>query len=288
MNIDEIRIIEKEMVRILPIFLREFVDYVAYDTRNYILDRIKQNRANHLIGFDSGMGAWCRDRKIYFAIQNKNMFVKFAKNPEYGQKKSGELITSDEFIDNDKDYIDYMQYIFDNGLTELDYCLDLLPHQVTHLIGCKGGVLGEGITELRTRQICKMHGIRCAPILHSKETKIIRMLDEFVDDITINESAFLGRFDFLIEELEKKFGKENFQSIYEDLCIDYRTYASDRSQDPFVHYQKYREIDFSRMFDLIESIKAIEINETNEIKEENEGNETKIANDVNKENKIDL
>ena len=284
MNIDEIRIIEKEMVRILPIFLREFVDYVSYDTRQYILDKLKENRANHLIGFESGIGAWCRARKIYFAIQNKNMFVKLAKTPEYGQHKGNPLLNAEEFIDNDKDYIDYMQYILDNGLTELDYCLDLLPHQVMHLIGCKGGVLGEGITELRTRQICKKHGIRCAPILHSKETKIIRLLEEFVDEITINESAFLGHFDFLTEELEKLFGKENFQSVYEDLCIDYRTYASDRTQDPFAHYQKYREIDFSRMFELIES-KTNKINETDESGEENEANEINIENE---ENKVEL
>ena len=133
--------------------------------------------------------------------------------------------------------------------------MDLLPHQIMHLIGCKGGVLGEGITELRTRQVCKKYNIRCAPILHSKETKIIRLLEDFIDEITINESAFLGQFNFLIEKLENLFGKEKFQLVYEDLCIDYRTYATDRTQDPIEHYKKYREIDFSKMFELIESKK---------------------------------
>lgn len=253
MNIDEIRTIEKEMVRILPIFLNEFIDFVSYETRDYITSLLRQNRAFQLIGFDNGLGAWTDERKIYFAIQNKNMFEKLAKKPEYGQNKGMKLVSNDNFVDNDKDYIDYMNYVVANGLSELDYCLDLLPHQVMHLIGCKGGIFGEGITELRTRQVCEKYGIRCAPVLHSKETKLIKLMEEFIDKMIINESGFWGDFCMLEEALEKRFGEKEFKSIYEDLCIDYRIYASDRSRDPFEHYNKYREIDFSKIFELIET-----------------------------------
>ena len=44
-----------------------------------------------------------------------------------------------------------------------------------------------------------------------------------------------------------------FNELYEDLCIAYRDYLTDRTYDPIEHYKKYREIDFEPMFELIKS-----------------------------------
>ena len=152
-----------------------------------------------------------------------------------------------------------MEYVIGHGLTELDYCLDVLPHEIMHLIGCKGGVFGEGITELRTRQICKKYGIRCAPILHSKETKLMRKLEKYVGSMMLDESGFWGDYSMIEEAIGKIFGEENFRPIYEDLCIAYRCYASDRSRNPIEHYQKYRDIDFEPIYNLIDSKREIEV-----------------------------
>lgn len=252
MNIEELRIIQKELEKIVPIFLTEFISYVPLEKRRYIKERINSGFGNLLISMESGIGAWCKNDKIYFAFQNRPMFKKLSKLPEYGQNKGMILVDPEDIVDNEKDYVDYMEYVIANGLTELDYCLDFLPHQIMHLVGSSGDVLGEGVTEYRTRQVCQKYGIRCAPIMHSKETKLIKMLEKYLGEMALNDASFLQDFSIIEAECVKIFGSE-FKRIYEDLRISYRMYAIDRSPDPIVHYKKYREIDFSEIFDLIES-----------------------------------
>ena len=259
MTIDEIRMVEKEMVRILSIFMDEFVEYVPVEKRRYFEELMKLKRTNQLIGFDNGMGAWCKDDKIYFAVRNNKMFKSLARNPNYGKYKGVALVSESDFINNDKDYIDYIEYFIGNGLKEIDYCLDVLPHEVMHLIGSGSGILGEGITELRARQVCKKYGIRCAPILHSKETKLAIKLEKHVGEIALNEASFFGDFTILEERLGKIFGEEAFQEVYDDLRIGYRQYVSDRSINLLEHYKKYRDIDFNRIYALVDAKDKLEI-----------------------------
>jgi len=249
MHIDEIKLIEKEMRKIIPIFLKELIEYVPFEKRRFLKDEMN---LPFIISFENGFGAWCRGNNIFFSIQNTTFFKKLSKREDFGKNPNTELVSEQEFIENDKDYLDYMQYIVDNGLTELDYSLDVLAHEVMHLVGCGGGVLGEGVTELRTRQICKKYGIRCAPIMHSKETKLVRMLEKHIGEMRLNEAAFTDYYELVLEKCEKVFGTE-FKDLYQDLCIAYREYLIDRSFDPIEHYKKYREINFQPIYDLIES-----------------------------------
>jgi len=66
----------------------------------------------------------------------------------------------------------------------------MLPHEVMHLIGIGGGALSEGVAERRTRQICKKYNIQCAPVLHSKESKLIRLMDQLVGEDIVTEMGF--------------------------------------------------------------------------------------------------
>ena len=259
MTIQEIRIVEKELVRILSIFLDEFIEYVPVEKRRYFVELMKIKKTNQLIGFDSGMGAWCKDNKIYFAVKNNEVFKKLAQSSDYGKRKDIKLVAEHNFINNDKDYIDYMEYFIGNGMKEIDYCLDVLPHEVMHLIGSSGGILGEGITELRSRQVCKKYGIRCAPIMHSKETKLAIKLEKYVGEIALNEASFFGDFTILEERLGKIFGEEAFKEVYEELRIGYRQYVSNRSTNLIEHYKKYRDIDFSRIYALVDAKDKLEI-----------------------------
>ena len=62
----------------------------------------------------------------------------------------------------------------------MDFYLDLLPHEAMHLIGVTGGVIGEGVAEKRTRELCLKHNIRSAPISHSKEVKLVSLMKKLV------------------------------------------------------------------------------------------------------------
>ena len=156
------------------------------------------------------------------------------------------------------DYVEYMQYLIDNGLKEIDYCLDVLPHEVMHLIGCGNGVIGEGVTELRTRQTCLKYGIRCAPIMHSKETLLVKKLEKHLGKMILDEAAFYNDCKYLLDECERVFGKE-FKELYEEICIDYRAYSMDRTRNPLEHYENYRKLDYSKLYELIDSKEKIEI-----------------------------
>ncbi len=256
MNIDEIRLVEKEMRKIVPIFLTEFIEYVPVAKRMYLKD---QENLCQVIGFESGIGAWCRENNIYFAIQNANTFKRLSKKQGYGEKKGTLLVAEDEWMNNDKDYLDYFDYALDNGLKEIDYCLDILPHEIMHLIGCGDGIIGEGITELRTREVCKKHGIRCAPILHSKEVKLVQKLARYFNEMELNEACFFHNFTVLLEKCDKVFGEGEFTKVYRSVSSDYRDYTMDRFIDPFVHYQKYRDLDFSEIYRLLDSKELSEL-----------------------------
>ena len=261
MTIEEIKILEKELEKLLPIFLNEFLDYIPLDRRRYFTDKIRNGMTHQLVCFDTGFGAWCKNDKLYIGIQNMDIFKKLASREEYGKRKGIKLISEDEMIDNEKDYLDYMEYFIGNGLTELDYCLDVLPHEVMHLVGSGGGIFGEGITEYRTRQVCKKYGIRCAPVMHTKETKLIKMLEEHISTNELNEASFWKDFSMIESVCENIFGKENFREAYEEACIAYRGYMGDTTKDPIEHYKRYREMDFSKLFNLFnDKVEKIEEN----------------------------
>lgn len=251
MKHNEMKLLYKEVEKLVPIFLAEFIDYVPFEKRRYLKEKIELGFSSHLVGIDLGIGAWCRDNKILFANRNIDLFKTFYLRKGYGKNKGFKLVDEENFIDNDKDYLDYIDYIIANGMKEFDYCLDILPHEVMHLIGSCGGVLGEGVTELRTRQVCKKYGIRCAPIWHSKETKLVMMLEKHLGEMALNDAAFFGDFTVIENACERIFGSE-FKDVYEDLCISYRTYVIDRSPSHIEHYKKYREIDFEPIYKLIE------------------------------------
>jgi hypothetical protein len=66
----------------------------------------------------------------------------------------------------------------------------MLPHEAMHLIGVGGGIIREGVCERNTRKTCLKYGIRCAPVLHSKENKLVCMLEQLVDKELIMRAGF--------------------------------------------------------------------------------------------------
>lgn len=252
MNVDEMRLIDSEIKRLIPIFRNEFMEYLL--PKKYMFFRYSEN-FNDILDFGSGIGSWNEDNKIYYAIQNSEIFKKIAKDKEYGLKKGKELIKeelikNEEYIINDLDFLDYLEYVKDFGLKEIDYALDILPHNIMHLIGSSNGVLGEGITELRTREVCLKHEIRYAPVTHSKEAKLINLLENFFTKRELNEACFYKDFSPILKKCDEIFGKE-FKPIYEDICGQYNLYISSTVRDMTEHYKRYRDLDFSKIYDLI-------------------------------------
>lgn len=247
MNIDEIRLIDSEIKRLLPIFKNEFLDYILPQKFMYFRDK---SNWNEILDFGSGIGVWNDGNKIYVSVQNSRFFKQLSKEEGYGENKGKQLVSNKEYYINNKDFLDYIDYAKANGLKEIDYALDTLPHHIMHLIGSGKGILGEGITELRTREICKKYNIRYAPVMHSKEAKLIRLLENFFTKQELNEASFYGNVSSILKKCETIFGKE-FKTLYEDICGQYNNYISSSVTDVVEHYKRYREIDFTKLYDLI-------------------------------------
>jgi hypothetical protein len=177
------------------------------------------------------------------------------ENSDYGRKPDVQLVSGTSFIDNEKDYIDYLNYFILKGLKEIDYYMDVLPHETMHLIGIGGGVIGEGIAERRTRQICKKYNLQCAPILHTKEAKLVGLMERLAGDPVITRAGFASgkeRYKELEQSLDNKCSKGFFEQIISDPIIQYQRYLKCRCDNPIRTFNAYRQMDFSNSYRLLE------------------------------------
>ena len=251
---DKTEILTRELKKILPFFIKEFKEYIPPTKLEYLKDN--ENISNIIQFSDNGMGAYTdiANGKIFYANINKLMFERLKLHPAYGKKKNSQLIKPEEFVNNKKDYLDYINYCIEKGYTELDYCLDVLPHEIMHLIGFYGGVIGEGVTELRTRQVCQKYNIRCAPILHSKETEVVMKLDKLLGKEILNRASFEKDNSKIEQEIDKNCGTGKFRQAYEQMVIEYNKYQGNNLKNPIEHYKEYRNINYSNMLNLVKKL----------------------------------
>ena len=252
-----LEILTQELRKILPIFINEFRAYIEPKKLEYLEN--EENIPNIIQFTNKGMGAFTQDGHIYYSNINKVMFETLKKYPNYGSEPNKKLVEPEEFVNNKKDYLDYMNYCIEKGATDLDYSLDVLPHEIMHLIGSSGGVIGEGVTELRTRQICQVHRIRCAPVLHAKETELVMKLDKKLGKHTLNKYSFGKDYGELENKFDKIYGEKMFWGIYSKLLIAYDNYQKNNLSDPIEHYKAYRNLDYSPMLELMKNEQQIDI-----------------------------
>lgn len=251
----------EQLSKILPIYIAEFGSFMSQEKIDFLQD---DKNISNIIEFSAkSTGAWCSGNSILFSPDIGTLIKEILMtNSRYGIMPELELISHDKFIDNEKDYLDYIKYFMLKGGTELDYYLDVLPHEAMHLIGIGGGVLPEGITERRTRETCLKYGIRCAPILHSKENKLVGLMEKIVGRDILTRMGFdnsESKYDELKKELDNKCGKGTFDTIYGETEELYQnTYIDTIYPNVIDRFSAYRQMDFSSVFTLLE--KSIEKN----------------------------
>ncbi len=246
---DMIDRLTEQLKTILPIFLEEFKDYIDPRRLEYLSD--KKNVPNIIQFVDDGMGAWHYEGHIYFSKINNRICEKLKSQDEYGTQPNIKLIEPEDFINNKKDYIDYLRYWILKGLTVLDYCIDILPHEIMHLIGSSGGVIGEGSTEANTRRICQKYNIRCIPISHTKEVELVLSLENVFGIDVLTRSAFSRDFTILEREFNSLYGNQAFSREYGIVTQMYTRYQTSHLDDPIKHYQTYRKINYGSMLELL-------------------------------------
>ena len=243
---DILNCLMERLAQILKIYISELSDFMDEE---HILFLSDSDNLEKLIQFsDAGTGAWCNHKKIFFGNDTSSFIEVLRQNPLYGTQPYKPLVINSNFIDNELDYIDYMQHFILAGKQEIDFYLDMLPHEAMHLIGVSGGIIGEGVTEKLTREICFKHKIHCAPICHSKETKLACLIEKIVGKNILTRAGFEnGFFQYteLEEHIDMKLGKGSFAKIYGSTQPTYfETYINKKYQTPFEKFKAYRELNF--------------------------------------------
>lgn len=245
------KILEERLRHLLNIYILELGSFMSQEKLTYLSN--PENIDKIIIFSDEKTGAWCKDNNILFGNNTNDLIQRLLmSNENYGTNLKFLLVDDFNFVENEKDYLDYVEYFILTGKNELDYYLDVLPHEVMHLIGIGGGALAEGVTERRTRQICKKHNIQCAPILHCKETKLIRLMDELVGEDVLTRMGFNcteSKYDELESKIDEICGNGTFKGIYNYITLLYKNiYIEKKYDNPIDRFKAYRNMDFSKAY----------------------------------------
>ena len=244
----------EELFKIIKIYISELGKYICEKHLDFLSN---DSNIEKIIQFsDNRTGAWCVDnRHIYFGSNTSHFIEQLRQNPLYGTQPEHLLVTKERFVDNSLDYWDYVNHFILIGGNELDFYLDLLPHEAMHLIGITGGVIGEGVAEKRMRELTTKYNIRSAPICHTKEVKLVSLMEKLVDKDILTKTGFENNF-FQYWDIEKaidsKCGKGTFEKVYMATRIPYsEKYLRVKHPSPFEQFNAYRKLNFEPAYSLL-------------------------------------
>ena len=209
-----LHILKKRLSIILDIYILELAKFMTADKLAFLSN--KENLEGIIKFSSQKAGAWCTKHNIFFSSCMSICIDELKKSPLYASCPNHSFVNKYNFLENDFDYIDYIEHLTLVGGDTLDFYLDVLPHEAMHLIGISGGIIGEGVTEKLTRELCLKHNIRCAPILHSKEVKLINMMENLVGKNLLIKAGFLNSSEDsinLANAINEKCGAGSFEEI---------------------------------------------------------------------------
>lgn len=135
-------------------------------------------------------------RKLGYSINEKGEVMFYTNDNKYHEPILN-LESQKEYIGSTRDQMDYFAYLFAKNGIDMDWVLDVLPHEAMHTFGVTGGnaFLKEGITEELTRETCEKYGIHMSPTSHTQEAEFVRKLETVVGrDKVINSGMWTGKF----------------------------------------------------------------------------------------------
>ena len=194
----------------------------------------------------------------------------FKRFKGFGTNKQHKSYNKDTLLYNNNTFVDYLNHVFVTGETPLDYYNDLLLHETMHFCGSNGGsALKEGINELLTRKIALDYDFITNGCAYNKEIKIALQLEDILGEEVINQIAFTKSAKeistFLINNVSKEAADLYFnidrlmeEEFYKKYYKDMNSYNGLKGV-----YQKitnYNEIDYSKVYQLLEDYKKLQLN----------------------------
>ena len=195
-------------------------------------------------------------------------------------------LSGEKNVSSNRDQLDYFAELLISGKIDLDFILDVFPHEAMHIFIPGQGVFVEGATERLSREVSDKYGLRMSPTSHSKETAIISRLESIVGRDAILSIALTNnqkelrkieknatdtlRFEKLKEAIDNKMGSGTFDKLKDELDKEYREFLKYRTKPN--EFQMYRKDFFSSTIEYLnEWIKnnpdKLQISNNNDISE---------------------
>lgn len=177
----------------------------------------------------------------------------------FGQNIPPTQLSGDNLVSSNRDQLDYFAELLKTGKIDLDFILDVFPHEVMHAFIPGKGVFVEGATERLAREASDKYGLRLSPTSHSKETAIVSRLEAIVGRDVISSIALTNeqkalrkddkdfidtvRFVILKDAIDDQMGSGTFDKLKDVLDKEYGEFLTNKSKPN--EFQIYRNKLFS-------------------------------------------
>ena len=168
-------------------------------------------------------------------------------------------LSGNNYVSSNRDQLDYFAELLKTGKIDLDFILDVFPHEAMHVFIPGQGVFVEGTTERLAREASDKYGLRLSPTSHSKETAIISRLEAILGRNVISSIALTNeqkekrkvdkdsidklRLEKLGKAIDDKMGRGTFAQLKDKLDEEYREFLKYRTKPN--EFQMYRNEFFS-------------------------------------------
>lgn len=169
-------------------------------------------------------------------------------------------LSGTSYLSSNRDQLDYFAELLITGKIDLDFILDVFPHEAMHVFIPGQGVLVEGTTERLARKASDKYGLRLSPTSHSKETAIVSRLEGIVGIDAISSISLTNnqkkarevskqeidkaRFEELKKAIDEKMGYGTFDRLKGTLDKEYEEFLGYRTKAE--EFQIYRNDTFSK------------------------------------------
>jgi len=198
-----------------------------------------------------------RDNVFYFPLEAYTIIERLKEHKDYGKNKMHKLYDSNTLLNNNNDFMDFIEHLILRGATALDYFKEVLLHETMHFCGSNGNsALMEGLNEYLTRKLALKYKLTTNGCAYYKEVKIILLLEELFGTEKLIKIAF-SKSNESIEKILNSLEDISFFFELDSIMNEefYNKYYRFKFSNPFDKARKYEDINYSSALKLIENYK---------------------------------
>ena len=241
----------KQLLNYIRVIISEYKDSIKPETVDYLLN-------NNLVEFNNAntISFFVRDGILYLPKHIYDLMPIFKSHELYGISPK-DARKREDLLDTNTTFYDYIDHFIKAGLTPYDYFEESLLHEAMHLCGSGGNnPLGEGMTELKTRELAQKYDLKTSGYGYPKEVEVAKTLQDVLGKDVMDQLTFLRvpeRRDFLIEKvgIEKA---DLYRKVFRDMIVLSGEYSNEIEtiSDPYAKAEAYKRISYASVLEYID------------------------------------